>query len=273
MTTGSENQQAQRANSPFPRGVQFTPVPNTLLAGLLEDITDIGELKITLRVLWALHRKKSHLPYVTAREMYTDRSVSAMLGLTGDELERAVATSLKLAAQRGTLLEIPSGESGEGGARVEKGEARYLLNTEPVRSALVRKGVELTESSWPETEPEAGPGAETQRAEPRADLRHGVFRVYEENIGVMSPLIAESITAALQEHPESDVIDAIRVAVEANARSWKYVVAVLRRWATEGRDVRDRRETDGKPERHSEANRSDEFIERYLERQRARGNR
>ena len=50
--------------------------------------------------------------------------------------------------------------------------------------------------------------------------------MYEENIGVMSPLIAESITSALQEHPESDVIDAIRVAVEANARSWKYVLAV-----------------------------------------------
>ena len=64
--------------------------------------------------------------------------------------------------------------------------------------------------------------------------------------------------------------DAIRVAVEANARSWKYVQAVLRRWAVEGRDAR---EIDGKPERHSEANRSDEFIERYLERQRARGNR
>ena len=244
-------------------------MPNPLLAGLLEQITDIGELKLTLRVLWALHRKRSSLPFVTARELYSDRSVSAMLGATGDELERVVDTSLKLAVQRGTLLEIRSGESGESGSNRENGELCYLLNTEPVRSALVRKGVALPEPAVPQ----AGPGAETQQAEPRADLHEGVFRVYEENIGVMSPLIAESITAALQEHPESDVVDAIRVAVEANARSWKYVMAVLKRWSVEGRNGTGLRGADGKPERHSEANRSDEFIERYLERQRARGTR
>lgn len=258
MTTGSEKHQTM---SPFPRGVHFTPVPNPVLAGLLEEINDIGELKVTLRVLWALHRKKSQLPFVTASELYHDRSVGAMLGATGEQLEQAVAAALKLAVQRGTLLEIPSGETGE---------ARYLLNTEPVRAALVRKGIEIPEPVGSDENFEAGPGAETQLAETRTDLHQGVFRVYEENIGVMSPLIAESITSALQEHPESDVVDAIRVAVEANARSWKYVMAVLRRWAVEGRDVRD---TDGKSKRHSEANRSDEFIERYLERQRARGSR
>jgi DnaD/phage-associated family protein len=100
-------------------------------------------------------------------------------------------------------------------------------------------------------------------------LSQGVFRVYEENIGPLTPLITESISAALHEHPEADIVDAIKVAVEHNARSWKYVTAVLRRWSVEGRDAR---EPDGKPERHSEENRSDEFIERYLERQRARGN-
>lgn len=254
MTTEKKGRQHR---SPFPRGVQFTPVPNPLLASLLEDIDEISELKVTLRVVWALHRKKSPLPNVTASELSADRSVGAMLGSTGPDLEAEVARALQLAANRGTLLAIPGRDGGE---------TRYLLNTEPVRAALVRKGVELPEPS----EKEIGPGAETQQAESHPELHEGVFRVYEENIGVMSPLIAESITQALQEHPESDVIDAIRVAVEANARSWKYVTAVLRRWAVEGRDGKG---SDGKPERHSEANRGDEFIERYLERQRARGNR
>ncbi len=246
-----------RSAAPFPRGVVFTPVPNPLLAGLLEEIDDIAELKLTLRVVWALHRKQSPLPYVTASELQADRSVAAMLDVTGDELEAAVMTALKKASERGTLIAVPAGDTGE---------ERYLLNTEPVRAALIGRGVKIAES-------DAGPWAETQQAAARPELREGVFKVYEENIGVMSPLIAESITAALQEHPESDVIDAIRVAVEANARSWKYVMAVLKRWAVEGRDNRETRGLDGKPERYSEANRSDEFIERYLERQRARGNR
>lgn len=257
MTLDNKNKEHA---SPFPRGVQFTPVPNPLLAGLLEEIDDIAELKVTLRVVWALNRKKTPLPFVTSDEICSDRSVAAMLNVTGDELERLVNASLEQAVQRGTLLAVPSSD---------ESEFRYLLNTEPVRAGLVRKGVEIPEHS----EPKAGLSAETQQSESRPELHKGVFKVYEENIGVMSPLIAESITAALQEHPESDVIDAIRVAVEANARSWKYVTAVLQRWAVEGRDTREIRGSDGKPERYSEANRSDEFIERYLERQRARGNR
>ena len=199
------------------------------------------------------------MPSVSAAELRSDRAVGAMLKASGDQLEELVERSLQSAVERGTLLAVPASETGE---------TRYMLNTEPVRAALVRKGVEL-----PEQEPHAGAEPETQQADPRPELHRGVFKVYEQNIGVMSPLIAESITEALQEHPESDVIDAIRVAVEANARSWKYVTAVLRRWAVEGRDGRESRGSDGKPERYSEANRSDEFIERYLERQRARGNR
>ena len=241
--------------TPFPRGVQFTPVPNPLMSGLLEEITDIAELKISLRAIWALHRKKTPLPYITAEELHTDRSVASMLGRIGNELENEVGRALKLAVSRGTLLQVES----------SSGEQRFLLNTEPIRAALVRKGIEIPSVAVEHSITTA----ETQQAEATPELRTGVFKVYEENIGVMSPLIAESITSALQEHPESDVIDAIRVAVESNARSWKYVLAVLQRWAVEGRDGR---ESDGKSERHSEENRSDEFIERYLERQRSRGN-
>lgn len=248
----SDEPKIHAETSPFPRGMKFTPVPNPLLAGLLEEIDDIAELKLTLRIVWALHRKKTPLAYVSARELCEDRSVAAMLDAVGAELERRVRDALSSAVRRGALLEAPV-----------EGEARYLLNTDPVRSALARRGFSVPG-------PQGGPGAETPLAEDEPGLRHGVFKVYEENIGALTPLVAESITAALAEHPESDVIDAMRVASERNARSWKYVTAVLRRWAAEGRDGR---ETDGKPERHSEANRSDEFIERYLERQRARGTR
>jgi DnaD/phage-associated family protein len=240
--------------SPFPRGVQFTPVPNPLLAGLLEQIEDIHELKLTLRIIWALHRKKSPLPSVTAQELCKDRSVAAMFRASGKELEAAVAAALEAAVARGTLLEVPAGD-GESGSR-------FLLNTDPVRRALERKGIQAVPVP-------GGPEAEMPQAEEQPGLSQGVFRVYEENIGPLTPLITESISAALHEHPEADIVDAIKVAVEHNARSWKYVTAVLRRWSVEGRDAR---EPDGKPERHSEENRSDEFIERYLERQRARGN-
>ncbi len=252
------DEKRELAPSPFPRGVQFTPVPNPLLSGLLEQIDDIDELKLTLRIVWALNRKSSSLAYVTASELCSDRAVGAMLDSSGDLLESDVRRALLAAVGRGTLLAVPGSDDGE---------TRYLLNTQPVRAALAGKGYTLPEPA----ERAIGTLAETQQSESRPEFHQGVFRVYEENIGAISPLIAESITAALQEYPESDVIDAMRVAVEANARSWKYVLSVLKRWAVEGRDERDLRGSDGKLERHSEADRSDEQIERYLERKRARG--
>ena len=241
------------AGGPFPRGVQFTPVPNPLLAGLLEEIDDIRELKLTLRIVWTLRRKKSSLPSVTAAELCEDRSVAAMLHASGKELEEAVDAALKSAVARGTLLEVPGSDDGP---------PRFLLNTDAARRSLERKGIEIAQ-------PPGGPGAEVPQAEEQPPVGHGVFKVYEENIGPLTPLITESISSALHEHPEQDIVDAIKVAVEHNARSWKYVTAVLRRWAVDGKDVR---EADGKPERHSQEILSDEFIERYLERQRARGN-
>ena len=241
----------------FPRGVQFTPVPNPVLAGLLEQIDDIAELKVTLRVLWALHRKRDQLAFVTLEEMTSDRTVAAMLHATGGQLESVVRGALESAVERGTLLAV---SADEGDVRTGTWP-RYVLNTEPVRRTLERRGFDMTV---------AAPAAETRQSEDQPELRSGVFRAYEENIGPLTPLVADSMRAALLEHPESDIIDALRIAAESNARSWKYATAVLRRWSQEGRDGRG---THGEPERHTEASRSDEFIERYLERQRARGNR
>ena len=42
----------------FPRGVNFTPVPDPLLASLLEEIDSLDELKVILRTIHALHRQR-----------------------------------------------------------------------------------------------------------------------------------------------------------------------------------------------------------------------
>ncbi len=82
--------------------------------------------------------------------------------------------------------------------------------------------------------------ASCQSAPPRqAGINPISFGLYEENIGPLTPLIAEDLRAAEQEYPDSWIEEAFHLAVQRNARSWRYIDAVLKRWKEEGRDGRD----------------------------------
>jgi DnaD/phage-associated family protein len=62
-----------------------------------------------------------------------------------------------------------------------------------------------------------------------------VYRLYELNIGPLTPMIAESLKDAEKEFPAGWIEDAMRIAVESNARSWRFIRAVLDRWQREGK--------------------------------------
>jgi DNA replication protein len=65
-----------------------------------------------------------------------------------------------------------------------------------------------------------------------------IFRLYEENIGPLTPMLAEALREAEREYPPAWLEDAIRIAVKNNKRNWNYIQAILRRWQREGRDER-----------------------------------
>ncbi len=255
----------------FPRGVEFTPVPNPLLASLLEEIDSLEELKVVLRVIHGLHRQRKVPSSITRDELYSDRTVAAMLNASGDELEAVVDTALDAASDRGILL-IPviPGISGEDSAA-----ERIYLNTEPVRRALVRQGIDpAAAASKPDRASKhngSGRQRETWPDTEAALPKMSAITFYEQNIAPVTPLVAENIRAALEEHPEDEVLLAIRMAAEANVRSWNYITAILRRWATEGRPEELNDEGDGTAGGDIQKDRSDEFYEEYLKRQRARG--
>ena len=66
--------------------------------------------------------------------------------------------------------------------------------------------------------------------------RPNIFSVYEKNIGLLTPLIADALTDALKDYPEQWVEDALKVAVESEVRTWAYARGVLKRWQRDGRD-------------------------------------
>ncbi len=69
-----------------------------------------------------------------------------------------------------------------------------------------------------------------------------VFQLYEENIGALTPLIADMLREAEHEYPQPWFAEAFEIAVARNARSWKYIEAILRRWKDKGKDERKNRQ-------------------------------
>ena len=61
-----------------------------------------------------------------------------------------------------------------------------------------------------------------------------VFRVYEEEIGALTPLIAQSLEDDVLEHGESWVCEALRIASQNGKRSYAYAAAILKRWKVDG---------------------------------------
>lgn len=67
--------------------------------------------------------------------------------------------------------------------------------------------------------------------------RPNIFVLYEQNIGLLSPLIADQLRDAADQYPQEWIEAAFREAVQHNKRKWSYISAILRRWETEGRQA------------------------------------
>lgn len=215
----------------FPSGKQpYTPVPNLFFTELLPEIEHLGELKVTLHIFWLLTRKREEYPCVSGHELEGDRRLLEGLAEPGMLPEEALRDALERAVARRTLLRVTTGED-------ERPQDWYLVN-----SAKGRQAVEdLVAGRWSPAEPREAVRLEVQRP--------NIFVLYEQNIGPLTPLLAEELMEAEETYPAAWIEDAFRESVELNKRSWRYIVRILERWAAEGRedetsrrgDERDRR--------------------------------
>lgn len=205
---------------------RLVPVPDLFFSELLPQIDNLLELKITLHLFWLLyHREGSPKAIARAeldgdmellRSMKTVRGPRAARDFVREGLERAVA--------RGTLLVLTVRELGG------KAEQWYFLNTPASREALGQAGL-----SRGAEEGQLG-SVPLHKVELVHIGRPNVFTLYEQNIGALTPLVAEELRDAEEEYPIEWIEDAMRQAVEYNKRNWRYVYGILRRWQAEGRD-------------------------------------
>jgi DNA replication protein len=193
--------------------VRMTPIPGPFFTDLLPSIDHLGELKITLYAIWMLARQEGRFRCLTRGVLRRDSRLLDALAPAGRDRERSLDDALERAVARGTLIAVHEDQDAE---------VRYFLN-----SPLGREGAAALEGGrWT-------PGKEAA-AESYWTERPNVFTLYEQNIGPLTPMVADLLRDAEREYSESRIEEAIREAVEHNARSWKYIAAVLERRQKEG---------------------------------------
>jgi len=79
----------------------------------------------------------------------------------------------------------------------------------------------------------SGSGTDTDKEE--GVVKGEIFKAYEQNIGILTPMIGEKIKDALTIYPEQWIEEAIGIAVKQNARRWSYIEGILKRWEQDGK--------------------------------------
>ncbi len=63
-----------------------------------------------------------------------------------------------------------------------------------------------------------------------------IFSLYEQNIGMITSMMAENLKEAEKLYPPQWIEEAFKEAVTLNKRNWGYIARILERWASEGKD-------------------------------------
>lgn len=230
-------------------------IPDHFFTELLAQIDDLAELKLILHCFWLLNEQSGEFRYLRGIDLREDATLLQSLadeqGLRApeavleDALQRTVARNVLLRLE----IESPMATStnnrlGEDTPAVI--EDWYFMNTVKGRQtiALVRQGkLHELQSAIPE------------EARLRVE-RPNIFVLYEQNIGLMTPLIADQLRDLEKSYTPEWIEEAFEIAVSRNKRALRYIQAILKRWETEGKQD-DNYETSG---RSSESERRRKYI-------------
>ncbi len=184
----------------------FTFVPETYLSQVMRQVSDVNELKVTLLTFHLLTRSHDYPGYVTHADLVL--RAASLLGV--DEV--ACASGIEAAVARGVFVKAE--------LNVEVGPVTaYLANLEADIEAIERlkaKGAS------------AGGAAAISRTS-------NIFELYEQNIGIITPMMAEELKDAQRTYPAEWIEEAFREAVTGRKQNWKYISRILERWTSEGK--------------------------------------
>jgi DnaD/phage-associated family protein len=204
-----------------------------MLGQLLQEIDSLAELKLVLHLWRRLHESRRSPRYALASEIRADRALLVALQ-AGETTNPRVALedALRSAIERGVFLQVEGDRNGQQDACV-------LLNT--AANQRLAEQISAREVTIP------GLGTPRAPAAP-AEPQPSVYKLYEDNIGMLTHMVAEELREAEDTYPAEWIADAFREAVGYNKRNWRYVQRILESRRVNGRGAG----PSGEPGRYAE---------------------
>jgi DnaD/phage-associated family protein len=206
----------------FPAGsVPAVSIPRPFFTELLPEIETLAELQVTLHVLGRTGGGGRSPAWLALDELRQDPVLTRALGRAPGGARQALQDGLDAAVARASLLRAVVG--------YRDAEREVVApNTARGRRALAALRARASAADAPPLpRPAGGP----------SDERPSIFALYEANVGLVQPLIADELRQAAELYPAAWIEDAFAQAVAYNRRSWRYVKRILERWATEGKEA------------------------------------
>lgn len=203
--------------SGFPGIGKATAIPNLFFTAVLPKLESPAALLAFLWVARLVQEQRTEARCVSAATIWDNgfaRASFEQLAEGRDGLDAGLLECVRAGALLGLDL---SGASGR--------ETVFFVNNPGSRRAVTR----------------ARSGALEIRPETSAapldlpEARPGIFRLYEEHIGTITPMIGDRLAEAESTYPAEWIEDAFREAAELNIRNWRYIERILRTWTEEGR--------------------------------------
>ena len=203
---------------------QNTSIPHEFFSEILPNIHDLYELKTILYILWFIENNDLDYPYITIEQLKNDDLFLSSLGNSkSDQLEH-LQESITHAVGDNVLLDF----------KIEFTSPEidcFFLNNSKGREA-----VELLKNRILEIELGVDNSLELTKVRPN------IFHIYEQNIGIITPVIADELRDLEKDYPINWIEEAMKEAVKSNIRNLRYIEAILKNWKKEGRYERtDRR--------------------------------
>jgi DNA replication protein len=217
--TDLTNNMSESVFSGFPARAEVTPVPNLFFTEVVPQVDSINELKVVLHIFWLLSRRRGYPQFVTASELSADPILGRGMEPVGATRKEVLCQALKEAVEHGIILHVRVDRAGQV-------EDAYLINNDAGRDAIIK----IKQGDLPELPPAPVPN------DMQAAVPNNIYSLYESNIGMVTQLISEQLKEAETLYPAEWIESAFKEAVALNKRSWRYILRILERWATEGKD-------------------------------------
>ncbi len=197
----------------FSDKTKYLGLPVTIFSEIIENIEDITDFKILLRLIYLTQTKKGKFQFCTIDELLADRILMRTLQKKYPQSDKneIIENSLKKLLVLELIIKI---------IQKPNNSTAYLLNTKFNRSNPHQVQTDSPETLLPWEGDELTPN---------------IFTLYEQNISTLTPIIAEKLREAEEIYPSDWINEAFSEAVKNNKRNWAYISSILTKWNIQGK--------------------------------------